>query len=153
MLLIFKPMENQIAEIEVTYSTNSRVKHKITDSNSAYELLKSNWNTGAMELQEEFKVLVLNRANQVLGIYNLSKGGVAGTVVVLKLLFAVALKSNASGIVISHNHPSGNLNPSETDKQLTKKIRQASELLDIKLLDHIIITHLGYYSFNDNGIC
>lgn len=146
-------MENIIAEIQVSYSTNSKVRQKITNSHSAYEALQSIWSAGTMELQEEFKVLLLNRANQVLGVYNLSKGGVSGTVVDLKLLFAVALKCNASGIVISHNHPSGNLNPSDADKQLTKKIKQASELLDIKLIDHIIITHLGYYSFSENGIC
>lgn len=145
-------MENTIAEIEVSYNTNSKVKHKITSSQSAYELLQSYWNEGRMELQEEFKVILLNRNNQVLGIYNLSKGGVSGTVVDIKLLFAVALKCNASGILISHNHPSGNLNPSEQDKELTKKIKRASEILDIQMLDHIIITHLGYFSFNDNGI-
>lgn len=146
-------MENTIAEIQVSYNTNSRVKHKITGSTSAYEILKSYWNEGRLELQEEFKVILLNRANDVLGIYNMSKGGVAGTVVDIKLLFAVALKCNASGIVISHNHPSGNLNPSDADKEITKKIKQASEIFDIKMIDHIIITHLGYYSFLDNGIC
>jgi DNA repair protein RadC len=146
-------MENTIAEIQVSYNTNSRVKHKITSSTSAYEILKSYWNEGRLELQEEFKVILLNRANDVLGIYNMSKGGVAGTVVDIKLLFAVALKCNASGIVISHNHPSGNLNPSDADRAITKKIKQASEIFDIKMIDHIIITHLGYYSFLDNGIC
>lgn len=146
-------MENTIAEIQVSYNTNSRVKYKITSSTSAYEILKSYWNEGRLELQEEFKVILLNRANDVLGIYNMSKGGVAGTVVDIKLLFAVALKCNASGIVISHNHPSGNLNPSEADRAITKKIKQASEIFDIKMIDHIIITHLGYYSFLDNGIC
>lgn len=146
-------MENTIAEIQVSYNTNSRVKKKITSSASAYEMLKSYWNDGRLELQEEFKVILLNRANDVLGIYNMSKGGVAGTVVDIKLLFAVALKCNASGILISHNHPSGNLNPSDTDKEITKKIKQASEIFDIKMIDHIIITHLGYYSFLDNGIC
>ena len=146
-------MENTIAEIQVSYNTNSRVKHKITSSTSAYEILKSYWNEGRLELQEEFKVILLNRANDVLGIYNMSKGGVAGTVVDIKLLFAVALKCNASGIVISHNHPSGNLNPSDADRAITKKIKQASEIFDIKMIDHIIITHLGYFSFLDNGMC
>lgn len=146
-------MENVIAEIQVSYNTNSRVKQKITSSASAYEILKANWNEGRLELQEEFKVLLLNRANDVLGIYNMSMGSVSGTVVDVRLLFAVALKCNASGIVISHNHPSGTLNPSEADKELTKKIKQASEIFDIKMIDHIIITHLGYFSFLDNGFC
>lgn len=145
-------MENVIAEIQVSYNTNSRVKQKITSSASAYEILKSNWNEGRLELQEEFKVLILNRANDVLGIYNMSKGSVSGTVVDIRLLIAVALKCNASGILICHNHPSGNLNPSEADIEITKKIKQASELFDIKMIDHIIITHLGYYSFLDSGV-
>lgn len=145
-------MENVIAEIQVSYNTNSRVKQKITSSASAYEILKSNWNQGRLELQEEFKVLLLNRANDVLGIYNMSKGSVSGTVVDIRLLFAVALKCNASGILICHNHPSGNLNPSDADIEITKKIKQASELFDIRMIDHIIITHLGYYSFLDSGV-
>jgi DNA repair protein RadC len=146
-------MENVIAEIQVSYNTNSRVKQKITSSASAYEILKANWNEGRLELQEEFKVLLMNRANDVLGIYNMSMGSVSGTVVDIRLLFAVALKCNASGILISHNHPSGNLNPSDADKEITKKIKQASELFDIKMVDHIIITNFGYYSFLDSGIC
>ncbi len=146
-------MENVIAEIEVSYSSNSKVRQKITTSHSAYEIFQSSWFVGRMELQEEFKVLLLNRANQVLGIYNLSKGGVAGTVVDLKLLFGVALKSNASSILVCHNHPSGNLIPSVADKEITKKINEACKILDINFIDHIIISHLGYYSFVDNGIC
>lgn len=144
-------MENVITEIQVSYNTNSRVKQKITSSASAYEILKSNWNEGRLELQEEFKVLLLNRANDVLGIYNMSMGSVSGTVVDIRLLIAVALKCNASGILICHNHPSGNLNPSDADIEITKKIKQASELFDIKMIDHIIITHLGYYSFLERG--
>lgn len=145
-------MENVIAEIQVSYNTNSRVKQKITSSASAYEILKANWNEGRLELQEEFKVLLLNRANDVLGIYNMSMGSVSGTVVDIRLLIAVALKCNASGILICHNHPSGNLNPSEADIVITKKIKQASELFDIRMIDHIIITHLGYYSFLERGV-
>lgn len=146
-------MENLIAEIQVSYHSNNKEKQKVTSSKSAFEIFKSYWNDGRLELQEEFKVILLNRSNLVLGIYNLSTGGVSSTIVDIKLLFAVALKCNASGIILCHNHPSGNLNPSEADKQMTNKIKQASEMFDIKLLDHIIITACGYYSFQDNGIC
>jgi DNA repair protein RadC len=146
-------MENTITEINVSYSTNSRVKQKITSSLTAFEVLQSSWNSDLLELQEEFKILLLNRSNEVLGIYNMSKGGVAGTIVDLKLIFAVALKANASGIIVSHNHPSGNLTPSEADKEITRKIREACKMLDIHFYDHIIISHMGYYSFVDNGIC
>lgn len=145
-------MDNVIAEINVSYSTNSKIKQKISNAFSAYEILQASWCNATMELQEEFKVLLLNRTNEVLGVYNLSKGGTAGTVVDLKLLFGVALKSNASGIVVSHNHPSGNLVPSSADKEITKKIKEASELLGINFVDHIILSHLGYYSFIENGI-
>lgn len=145
-------MENIIAEINVSYSTNSRVKQRISSSLIAYEVLQSSWDSGIIELQEEFKILLLNKANEALGIYNMSKGGVSATIVDLKLLFGVALKANASGIVISHNHPSGKLVPSEADKQITRKIKDSCILLDIHFFDHIIISHLGYFSFADNNI-
>ena len=140
----------EIAEVQVSYNTTNKEHLKIKDSNSTYELLLSCWNKNTIQLQEEFKVLLLNRNNQVLGIYSLSKGGVSGTVVDSKLLFSVALKANASGIILSHNHPSGNLNPSEVDKAITNKIKEASKLLDIQLLDHLVITKDSYYSFADN---
>lgn len=146
-------MENVIAEIQVSYSTNSRVRQQITTSYSAYEVLQSSWYSGRMELQEEFKVLLLNRANHVLGIYNLSKGGVSSTIVDLKLLFGVVLKANASNIVICHNHPSGKLAPSDADIEITNKIKEACKLLDVHFFDHIIISHLGYYSFAENKVC
>lgn len=146
-------MENVIAEIQVSYSTNSRVRQQITTSYSAYEVLQSSWYSGRMELQEEFKVLLLNRANHVLGIYNLSKGGVSSTIVDLKLLFGVVLKANASNIVICHNHPSGKLAPSDADIEITNKIKEACKLLDVHFFDHIIISHLGYYSFVENKVC
>ncbi len=149
----FLDMENLLAEIQVSYNTNSSIKPKIESSHSAYEILLASWFAGTIELQEEFKVLLLNRANQVLGIYNLSKGGTAGTVVDIKILFAVALKCNASSIIVAHNHPSARLKPSLQDIEITKKIKGASELLDIKLLDHLIISKNGYYSFTNESTC
>jgi len=140
----------EIAEVQVSYNTKNKEHLKIRDSRSTYELLLSCWNKNTIELQEEFKVLLLNRSNQILGIYSLSKGGVSGTIVDSKLLFSVALKANASGVILSHNHPSGNTNPSEVDKAITNKIKQASKLLDIELLDHLVITKDSYYSFADN---
>lgn len=146
-------MENLLAEIQVSYNTNSSIKPKIESSHNAYEIFLDSWFAGTIELQEEFKVLLLNRANQVLGIYNLSKGGTAGTVVDIKILFAVALKCNATSIIVAHNHPSGRLKPSIQDIEITKKIKGASELLDIKLLDHLIISKNGYYSFTNESTC
>jgi DNA repair protein RadC len=97
-------------------------------------------------------VLLLNRNNQVLGVYSLSKGGVSGTFVDAKLVFSVALKCNASSIIIAHNHPSENLTPSEADKSLTKKLKRAGKYLDINLIDHVILSKDDYYSFIDNGL-
>lgn len=142
---------NTIQEIKVSYTSGNRDKVKITNSKDSYELLLSCWSQKTIELQEEFKVLLLNRNHQVLGIYPLSKGGVSGTVVDAKLVFSVALKCNASSIIIAHNHPSGNLKPSEADKRLTKKLKEAGNYLDVKVLDHIILSREGYYSFVDES--
>ncbi|MDN3491274.1 JAB domain-containing protein [Winogradskyella bathintestinalis] len=142
---------NTIKEIRVSYSSGNNHKVKISNSKDSYELLKSCWSMNTIEYQEEFKVLLLNRNHQVLGIYPLSKGGVSGTLVDAKLVYSVALKCNASSIIVAHNHPSGNLKPSEADLILTKKLKQAGNYLDITLLDHLIITKNGYYSFSDES--
>ncbi|GHC46697.1 JAB domain-containing protein [Ulvibacter litoralis] len=142
---------NTINEIQLIYSNEIDSTVKISNSQTAYNLLLDNWNVNTIQLQEEFKALFLNRANNVLGIYHMSKGGVAGTVVDMKLLLTAALKSNASSIIVAHNHPSGNIQYSSQDKILTKKIKKAAEYLDLQLIDHIIITKSGYYSFSDEG--
>ena len=145
-------MNNVISEIKVSYTTSVNDKIKISGSKDSYELFLSCWSKHTIELQEEFKVLLLNRNNQVLGIYPLSKGGVSGTVVDAKLVFSVALKCNASNIIIAHNHPSGSKKPSNADIEITRKLKSASKFLDIKLLDHIILSKDGYYSFSDNSL-
>lgn len=143
---------NKISEIELHYKFQSDDELKVTDSLSAFEVLRDNWNSDTMELQEEFKLLLLDRDNKVLGVYSLSKGGIAGTVVDIRLMMVVALKSKASAIILAHNHPSGNMKPSVNDRNLTKKIMEACNFLDINLLDHIILCHQNYYSFQDEGI-
>ena len=141
----------EVAEIKVSYSTTSTPKIKITSVNKAFEVLLSLWDLDTIELQEEFKVLLLNRANEVLGIYPLSKGGITGTVVDSRLIFAVALKCNATGILLCHNHPSGNLKPSDADITLTRSIKKCADFLDITLIDHLIITKNGFFSFSNEG--
>ena len=141
----------EVAEIKVSYSTTSTPKIKITSVNKAFEVLLSLWDVDTIELQEEFKVLLLSRANEVLGIYPLSKGGITGTVVDSRLIFAVALKCNATGIILSHNHPSGNLKPSDNDITLPRSIKKCADFLDITLIDHIIVTKNGYFSFSNEG--
>jgi len=142
---------NEVAEIRVAYSTNDTPRVKITSVDVAYKILLSSWDIDIIELQEEFKILLLNRANDVLGIYPLSKGGITGTVVDQRLIFAVALKCNATGIIICHNHPSGKLLPSEADITLTKSIGRCSELFGISLIDHLVISKNGFYSFSKEG--
>jgi len=103
-------------------------------------------------LHEEFWVLFLNRSNRVISRMKLSQGGISGTVTDVRIVMKKAVECLASGIIVCHNHPSGNLNPSESDNKITKKIRDAGELMDIQLLDHLIITDKDYYSFADNGL-
>lgn len=141
----------EIAEIKVSYSNNQPLKVKLTNSNILYKFLLSKWNIDIIEFQEESKLILVNKANMVLGIYELSKGGISGTIVDIKIVLSVALKCHASGVILVHNHPSGNLTPSESDKQITRKLKQACELLDINLLDHLIISKESYYSFSDSG--
>ena len=101
---------------------------------------------------EEFWVLFLNNSNNVISKSQLSKGGIAGTTVDIRLIFKLAFEKCATGLILCHNHPSGTLIPSEADKQITKKIREAGNKLDVKVLDHLIITESKYYSFVDEGI-
>jgi DNA repair protein RadC len=101
---------------------------------------------------EEFWILFLNRSNRVINRMKLSQGGVSGTVTDVRLIMKKAVEYLASGIIVCHNHPSGNLNPSESDSKITQKIKEAGNLLDIQLLDHIIISDKDYYSFADNGV-
>ena len=144
----------QVAEIQLSYKSNVKpsLRPKITSSRDAYQVLKQSWDEGRLELVEQFKVMLTNRANKVLGIFEVSTGGIAGTVADPKLIFVAALKSGATGVLLCHNHPSGNLTPSQADIELTKKIKGGGKLLEIQLLDHIILTSESYYSFTDEGL-
>jgi len=103
-------------------------------------------------LHEEFWILFLNRSNRVISRMKLSQGGVSGTVTDVRIVMKKAIENLASGIIVCHNHPSGNLNPSESDTKITQKIKEAGNLMDIQLLDHLIISDKDYYSFADNGL-
>jgi DNA repair protein RadC len=103
-------------------------------------------------LHEEFWILFLNRSNKVINRMKLSQGGISGTVTDVRLVMKKAIECLASGIIVCHNHPSGNLNPSESDTKITQKIKEAGNLMDIQLLDHLIISDKDYYSFADNGV-
>ncbi len=145
-------LEN-IAEIELVYKPAIANKPIITSSLDAYYALIPFYPIDTLYLQEHFLVAYLNRLNRVLGVLHLSSGGITGTVADVRLIFGTALKCAAAGIIISHNHPSGNLKASQRDKEITQKIRDAGDMLDIKLLDHIIVGHDGQYlSFSDEGL-
>jgi DNA repair protein RadC len=144
----------KVAEVELTYKTKVKASERpqIIRSEDAYNLLKMIWDDGKIGFVEEFKVLLLNRANRVLGLVNVSTGGVSGTVADPKIIYVAALKANACALIISHNHPSGSVKPSRADEELTQKIKNAGAFLDIKLLDHLILTEETYFSFADEGL-
>jgi DNA repair protein RadC len=141
-----------LAEIKVSYNNPNPEKIKVTCSQVIYDLMLRQWDLNNIEYKEEAKLLLLNTANIVLGVFELSKGGISGTVVDIRIILGVALKSNASAIILIHNHPSGNIQPSNPDLIITNKLKQACDLLELKLLDHLIISKEGYYSFTDSGI-
>jgi DNA repair protein RadC len=142
----------KVAEAIISYQNPVKPSErvKITKSQDAYELLVANWDS-SVELYESFKILMLNKANKVLGISLVGDGGVSNCVVDPKRVFTAALLASCSSIILCHNHPSGNFQPSEADRQITKKVHAAGLLLDIAVLDHLIITSESYYSFADNG--
>ena len=144
---------NKISEIAVSYRPSIGRKPIIVSAYDAYTELKSFYDDSTIGLKESFYVMYLNQSNRVLGVYPLSTGGVTGTIADPRLIFSVALKINAAGIILSHNHPSGNLSPSVADKELTNKIKEAGKLLDIKVFDHIIVSpENSFYSFADEGL-
>ena len=142
----------QVSEVTISYRNKLQPadRPKITSSRDAVDILRTNWSDD-IELCETFNVLFINRANQVIGLFTASKGGVDATVVDARLIFSAALKALASGVILSHNHPSGNLTPSQQDIKLTKNLKTAGEVLNITVLDHVIISQYGYYSFADEG--
>lgn len=144
----------EVAEIQLTYRTEVKpsLRPKISGSRDAYNVLLENWDKSKIEFIEQFKVMLLNRANKVLGIFEVSSGSSTGTVADPKLIFAAAIKANACGIILAHNHPSGNLQPSQSDLELTKRMKEGGKLLEIQLLDHVIVTTELYYSFADEGL-
>ena len=142
----------QIAEVEIKYSSKVRCldRTKISGSGDCEDLLRTIF--PSLEHVEYAYLLLLNRNNQILGYYLLSKGGISGTVVDVRVIFQVALKANASSIILAHNHPSGNLQLSDADRILTKQIKDAGVFLNIPLVDHILLTEDSYLSMADDGL-
>lgn len=149
-----KEVLTKVAEVELIYKSKVKASERpvVQSSTDAANILRILWEDGKMELVEQFKVLFLNRSNKVICVYNVSSGGVTGTVADPKLIFTAALKVNAVSVILCHNHPSGSLKPSRADEELTQKIKGAGNFLDVKVLDHIILTDESYFSFADEGL-
>ncbi len=147
-------MKYKVNEIKISYEGGIKSKNwvQVSTSAQAAEVLFEDWDKSTMQLQETFKIVLLNNSNKVKGICQISQGGITGTLVDMRILFATVLKSLSVGLILAHNHPSGKLEPSKADISLTKKIKKAAAVFDIRLLDHLIFAPDGdYYSFADSG--
>ena len=143
-----------IAEVRLTYKSKvkSSERPKVSHSKDAFQLFWDHWDDSISHV-ESMKIMLLNRASKVLGIADLSTGGTNGCLIDLKVVFQYAITSNASSIILAHNHPSGNLKPSDADLSITRKVKEAAKLFDISLLDHLILTpEERYYSMADEGV-
>ena len=141
-----------VGEVELTYKSTSKARSKIYSSEDAYKVLLPTYKEGTICYKEYFKVLFLNQSNQVLGYTLISEGGITETCTDVRVILQAALLTNSVAIILAHNHPSGNKQPSGNDKQITERLRKAAELLDIHLMDHMIIAGDTYYSFSDEGL-
>ncbi len=143
---------SNIAEVQLSYSTKVRAadRAKITCAKDAADIFRQIF--PGLEHREYFYTMLLNRGNKVLGFFEVSKGGIAGTTVDVRLILQAALKANASSIILAHNHPSNTLEASDADMKITRKIKQACSFLDISVLDHLILTASTYLSMADDGL-
>lgn len=145
----------QIAEVKVSYKNTVKAKDRvqIKSSEDAYNAVLSLYNEDEIDYIESSYILLLNHANQVIGKRLLSTGGRSACIIDTAVVAQISLSKNAHAIILSHNHPSGNRNPSDQDVKITRRVKEALELFDIKLLDHIIVTSdNGYTSMADNGL-
>ncbi len=142
--------EYKIPQIRLAYVSDHVAEYKkATCSKETADFIRSTYQEGEIEYRESFRVVYLNRANRILGFQTISEGGTSATIVDNKMIFAGALLFNAHSIIMCHNHPSGNLIPSPEDDIITRKAKSAGEILNIRVLDHLIISADGYYSYND----
>ena len=146
-----KTYKDSIGVFSIKKEKTSFLKAKITSSKDAADFIRQFYGDD-MEVYESFYLLLLNRQNITEGYVKILQGGTAGTVTDIKIILKYAIDSLASGVIIAHNHPSGNLQPSESGITVTRKTKDALLLVDIKLLDHIIMTADNFHSFADNGL-
>jgi DNA repair protein RadC len=144
----------RLAEIKAVYKSRKRAdeRKRIRHPRDVENYLRAIWNPGTIELNEDFLVICLNGNHEALGWVKVSSGGFNATFVDPRLVFAVALQTASTSIIVAHNHPSGNTQPSEEDKELTRRLSEAGKLLSVTLLDHVIISKQSCFSFSENGL-
>ncbi|MDE0561756.1 JAB domain-containing protein [Algoriphagus sp. NF] len=147
-------MNQTISEINISYKPiqQNRRLGTIRRSSDAYKVLKELYNQDLINAREEFIILYLNQGGKVLGYFKAFTGGISSVTCDLKIILGVGLKSLATSVILSHNHPSGNLKPSSSDLNLTKRVAEGCKVMDIHLFDHLILSDEGYFSFADEGL-
>lgn len=145
--------DSLVSEISVSYSNKIKAseRYQVKNSQDIYQLLLSRYES-CMEHHEEMWAIYMNNQHKVLGVSKISQGGLSGTTADPKIILQIALKANATSIIISHNHPSGYTEPSECDKNITRKLQQGCKFLDIQLCDHVIVSPTSFFSFADSGL-
>lgn len=144
-------IDYKVGEVKLSYKPKFKNQQKVTCSEDAYRYMLSTYKKGTICYKEYFKVLFLNQANQILGYTLISEGGISETIADIRLIFQAALLTNSVALILAHNHPSGNLKPSRQDMKITKQVKDAARLMRITVIDHLILTDEGYYSFADEG--
>ena len=147
-----KEYKSKLPELSLKYKTGEINRIKVTSSRDIEKFIRKLFDADTIEYSEEFLIVLLNRANNTIGYAKISSGGIAGTVVDIKMILTYFIKSGASSMIMAHNHPSGNLQPSKADKTITNKVQNALSYMDGILLDHIIVTNESYFSFTDEGL-
>lgn len=144
----------RLAEIRPVYKSRRKAgeKKEIRHSKDVETYLRAVWNRGTLELVEDFVMICLNGSYEAIGWVKISSGGFNAALVDPRLIFAVALQTASTAIILAHNHPSGNTEPSENDKAITRQLREAGKLLSIAVLDHLILTKEAFFSFAENGL-
>ncbi|WP_370862149.1 JAB domain-containing protein [Parabacteroides faecis] len=144
----------KVCDVKLTYNTKVKSSERpvIHNSEDIYRLLVDHvYNEGTIQYKEYLKLILLNNSSKVLGVSNISEGGINETSADIRIIMQAAILGNASSIILTHNHPSGSLKPSAQDDLVTTNLRKAAKLFNITLLDHIIVTDSGYYSYLDEG--
>lgn len=147
-----KTYKSNLPQITLKLKKGEELNCKIMTSKDAADLFRKVWDNDSLLIYESMIVIFLNRQNNTIGWFKMSQGGLSGTLMDNRLILATALNCLAQGIIICHNHPSGNLTPSEADTKLTKKLEEAGKIMDINLLDSLILTETDHFSYADNGL-